>query len=243
MLWIFPSCVVGVRPWLLAGVIATVGVAHGDSFPPYPSPPPVPRPGPSAARGWIRGTVTWLEQATLECRSLGAAVEGCVVGAQDPWCKHGPQNVTVTIDGAPQSVTRPANGVWEVCGLSPGRHVLTMCSSRGDFRCNAEASTVVQLVEVEPRVHVRVDHVFVGPPSWAGQTLSFTLGNAQTATDLELPPQITLAWTEEGNLPHAYLCQPPRSRSPGCARCGAAGDPEQAGFLLAVVATFTGRRR
>ena len=229
--------VVGVRLWLLAGMVASIGVAHGD--------PVVPCPARSAARGWIRGTVTSIEQATLACTPIAGitAPDGCVVGAIDPWCGRKPQNVTVSIDGAPQSVTKPANGAWQVCGISPGNHVLTMCSSRGDFRCSADASTVVQLVEVEPRVHVRVDQVVVGRPSWAGQHLSFTLGNAQRATDLKLPAQIALAWIEEGDLPHAYLCEPPRSPAPGCSRCDAASDPEQAVLLFAVVALVVGRRR
>jgi MYXO-CTERM domain-containing protein len=243
MLWIFPSCVVGVRLWLLAGVIATVGVAHGDSFPPYPSPPPVPCPTRSAARGWIRGTVTSLEQATFGCEALGAASDGCVVGALDPWCGGKPHKVVVSLAGVRREVSAPANGAWQICDLAPGHYDLTVCSSRGDFRCSADASTLVQLVEVEPRVQVHVDQVFVGRPSWAGQQLSFTLGNAQHATDLTLPPQIALAWTEDGKLPHAYLCEPPGSPAPGCSRCDATSDPGQAALWLAVVAIVLGRRR
>jgi MYXO-CTERM domain-containing protein len=144
-------------------------------------------------------------------------------------------------------VSRPTIGGWQVCGLSPGKHVLTVCSSRGDFRCAFDTSTVVQLDAVEPRVHVHVDQVFVGKSSWTGQDLAFTLGNMQLATDqrlpVELPPQIALAWTEAGNEPHAYLCEPPRSPAPGCSRCGAASDPEPAGLLFAVVVFVLARRR
>lgn len=246
---VYVRAVVGARLWLVAGVVATIGVAHGEDAssprPFGPVIPPVPCPTTAAARGWIRGTVTSLEQATLGCTPIAgvAAPAGCVIGSFDPWCDRKPQNVTLSIDGALQAVTWPERGDWQVCGLSPGNHVLTVCSSRGDFRCAAEASTVLQLVEVEPRVHVRVDRVFVGRPSWSGQQLSFTLGNAQRATDLKLPAQIALAWTEEGDLPHAYLCEPPRSPAPGCSRCDAASDPEQAALFFAVVAFAVGRRR
>ena len=221
----------------MLGAVASFGVAHAS--------PVVPCPGRAAARGWIRGTVTSLEPASFTCTPVpGVTTDaGCVAGAIDPWCGGTPRNITISIDGVPQSVTRPANAAWQVCGLSPGQHTLTVCSLRSAFRCTAATASVVQLVEAEPRVHVRVDHVFVGTQSWAGRDLSFTLGNAQRATDLTLPPQVTLAWTEDGEVPHAYLCEPPRSGAPGCARCNATGDPEQAAWLLAVVAIAVGRRR
>jgi MYXO-CTERM domain-containing protein len=225
---------------LLASVVAS-GVAHGNTAP-YPV---VPCPSRTGAVGWIRGTVTSFDGATIACTPVDgvAAPEGCIVGALDPWCDEKPRNVTVSIDGAPQAVGQPANGAWQVCGLTPGRHVLTLCSSRGDFRCAADTATTVQFVDVEPRVHVAVDRVFVGKPSWTGQNLSFTLGNAHRATHLKLPPQITLAWTEAGNLPHAYLCEPPGSPAPGCSRCDATSDPGQAALWLAVVAIILARRR
>jgi hypothetical protein len=234
-------------------MVASFGVAHGNdasSPDPFgPVIPPAPCPTRAAARGWIRGTVTSLDQPTSGCTPVAGitAPAGCVIGAFDPSCNRTSQNVTVSIDGAPQTVSRPTIGDWQVCGLSPGKHVLTVCSSRGDFGCAADTSTVVQIVAVEPRVHVHVDKVFVGSASWVGHDLSFPLGNMQLATDqrfpVELPPQISLAWTEAGNEPHAYVCEPPRSPAPGCSRCDATGDPEHAALLFAVVAFALGRRR
>ena len=236
---------VGVRLWL-CGALASLGVlgsAYGD---------PVPCPHRAAARGWIRGTVTSLEPATFACRPTpGVATDpqsrgGCVVGAIDPWCDHKPHNVTVSLDGSPREVSYPSTGAWRVCDLAPGHHVLTVCSSEGDFRCAADVSAstpiTVQMTEVEPRVSVRATEVYVGTPSMVGRDFTFTLGNAQHAKDLRLPSQITLAWTEDGELPHAYLCEPPRSPAPGCGRCDA-GSPSGAALLFAVLAIVIGRRR
>src|SRR5690242_15103560 len=94
--------------WLFASMVATVGVAHGNdasSPDPFgPVIPPVPCPIRATAHGWIRGTVTSLDQPTRECTAIAgaAAPDGCVIGAFDPWCNGTSQNVTVSIDGAPQ---------------------------------------------------------------------------------------------------------------------------------------------
>ena len=232
--------VVGARLWLLAGLVATVGVAHANDACPHRA----------AARGWIRGTVTSLEPATFACQPMqGVATDpqsrgGCVVGAIDPWCDHKPRNVTVAVGGSSQAVSYPSIGAWRVCDLAPGHHVLTVCSSEGDFRCAADvsatAASTVQMFAVEPRVRVRATQVYVGTSSMVGRDFTFTLGNAQHVK--QLPPTITLAWTEDGDLPHAYLCEPPRSPAPGCGRCDA-GEPGGAALLFAIVAIAVGRRR
>ncbi len=222
----------------------------GESLDHLPSPYPViPCPSPRGVRGWIRGTVALVEPATFGCRPAGVSSDhpGCVVGMMDAWCGRKSHNVTVSIGGAQREVSYPSTGGWQVCGLTPGRYALSMCSSHGAFQCTAEVSangsSFVEMVEVEPRVRVHVDHVFVGTPSWAGRDLTFTLGNAQRAYELTLPPQVTLAWTEGSPLPHAYLCELPPTSAPGCGRCDARSDPGGAVFLLTLLAIAIGRRR
>jgi hypothetical protein len=97
-------------------MVASFGVAHGNdasSPDPFgPVIPPAPCPTRAAARGWIRGTVTSLDQPTRGCTPLAGvtAPDGCVIGAFDPGCNRKSQNDPISIDGAAHSVSRPTIG-------------------------------------------------------------------------------------------------------------------------------------
>ena len=226
------------------------------------------------ARGWVRARVISIEQATYACKAFEdvtvrrdpldapTATTGCIKGYPDPTCGNKSKNVSLAVDSVPHAVIyQPGVDGWTLCGLAPGHHLLKVCSQRGDFRCDVDvvpaALTYAESYPVEPRVHVRVEHVFVGAPSWVGRDFVFTLGNHEDATDLTLPPEVELAWTERDNLvavgyparshvgypPHAYLCDAPRSTSPGCARCDASTSTGGGWWLIAGVAIALGRRR
>lgn len=209
------------------------------------------------ARGWIRGTVTRVEPAGYACETQTTADDragsatGCIIMNALGCPKHTePPTLPILIDGVRRDAPAdPNQGQWSLCDIPSGSHRVALCSERGQESCDVPVTagriTSASWRKTTATLHVRVDQVVAGDPTWIGTTLDFTLGYVHDDAVPHVGDVIPLEWTDtsRGRPIFAHVCDLEAAPAPGCSRCNSGSSTERAPVALSIVVLLALVRR
>jgi uncharacterized protein (TIGR03382 family) len=237
-------------PLVVAAVVGLASAARASE-------PHLDCPGNPEVEAWVSATVVAIDPRTTRCTVLpgtGPALKGetCI----EPGGSFCFAPFELIVDGAASSASEPR------CGLSPGRHTLSLCGVRCGEVALSAGSIPVRVSTAEPQLTVRVDRVFVGSPDLVGTDVSGELRDLLYTGDQNIDREtylrgalspgtpIEVSWPP-GEVPQ-FIWEVPRcsyqrrhpSPPPGCTRCDSGGSaPVAPALLLALVVVGLRRRR
>lgn len=182
-----------------------------------------------------------------------------------------PAQIEVRVDGAPRRI--PYANIWEVCGLTPGHHVVEMDTDRGPLTCEGDVRKrdILTLTTRSYGAVLRIEPTrLIGGASRPEKQLAVEFDtrnfgpNAYQARYDAFPPNAILrVWTSSDGVLRAQQCpyhvdtaaKPPSSSRPsartpppaqrgGCAHCSTqAASPPPMIFAALVVLAVILKRR